>query len=139
MKHHVAVYLENGELTEFKREAARRRISLSRYLKERLLESADAVPQPGAAAAPADEKALDKIVRTAVLRELKPLAGQLNLLTAMLDQFALSVLINLPELAEAQRQSAITAGRRRHQGWRTAVSELMEEGLPQHSAAGAEA
>ena len=73
-----------------------------------------------------------------MLRELRPCVNQLNLLTAMLDQFALSVLMNLPELAEAQKPQAIAAGRRRHQGWREAVAELLQENLPQSAAAGVE-
>lgn len=138
MKRHVAVYLEDGELMEFRREASRRRISLSRYLKERLIETAESsASQQRAAGSPVDEKNFEKMVRTTVLRELRPCVNQLNLLTAMLDQFALSVLMNLPELAEAQKPQAIAAGRRRHQGWREAVAELIQENLPQSAADGA--
>jgi hypothetical protein len=116
MKHHVAVYLE-----------------------ERLVETGESpASQRGAAVALIDEKNLDKIVRAAVLRELRPFVNQLNLLTAMLDQIALSVLMNLPEIAEAQKPQAIAAGRWRHQGWRESVAELMQENLPQAAADGAE-
>lgn len=36
MRPRVAIYLREEELTQIRREAARRRVSLSRYLKERV-------------------------------------------------------------------------------------------------------
>lgn len=131
MKRHVAVYLENDELARFQREADRRRISLSRYLKERLTEApGDGLIEPAALRQPplaANEKALEKTVRAAVARELKPVVEHLDLLAAMLDRFALSMLIHTAEIPEVQKKQAIASGKRRHQGWRTEVEEVLKE------------
>lgn len=127
MKRHVAVYLEDAEIARLRSEAAKRRISLSRHLKERLTDSPVSDVSEESGPAPLDEKALERAVRAALMREVKAMAGQMNLLTAMLDQLALSLLINLPEIVEAHKQQAITAGKRRHQGWRAAVEELLRE------------
>ena len=141
MKRHVAVYLENDELARFQREADRRRISLSRYLKERLTEPPAGGDQIEAAALmhpplATNEKALEKTVRAAVARELKPVVEHLDLLAAMLDQFALSMLIHTAEIPEAQKKQAIASGKRRHQGWRTEVEEVLKEtGLIEDSSA----
>lgn len=141
MKRHVAVYLEDDELARFQREADRRRISLSRHLKERLTEppAGDGQIDPAAFVQPtlaANEKILERTVRIAVARELKPIVEHLNLLTAMLDRFALSILIHTPELPEAQKKQAIASGKRRHQGWRTEVEEVLREtGLIEESPA----
>jgi hypothetical protein len=141
MKRHVAVYLESDELARFQREADRRRISLSRYLKERLTEppSGDEQIEPTMltqSSPAANEKLVEKTVRAAVARELKPIVEHLNLLAAMLDRFALSMLIHTPEIPEAQKKQAIASGKRRHLGWRTEVEEMLKEtGLVEDSSA----
>ncbi len=43
----------------------------------------------------------------------------------MLDQFALTMLINTPEIIEAKKDQAIAAGERRHRGWQRAVEQLL--------------
>ncbi len=52
---------------------------------------------------------------------------RLGILTAMLDQFALTMLINTPEIAESKKEQAIAAGERRHRGWQRAVQQLLME------------
>ena len=54
------------------------------------------------------------------------MARQLTTLLTMLDQFALSMLIHLPEIPESQRKQAIAAGDRRHRGWRFEVEEILK-------------
>ena len=49
----------------------------------------------------------------------------------MLDQFALTMLINTPEIAESKREQAIVAGERRHRGWQGAVEQLLRDLHPE--------
>src|SRR5260370_38302138 len=97
MKRHLAIYVEEHEFARLKEEAGRRRISLSRYLHDRLLESEDAMQfehRPVRAIANlADESGT---TRAALAEELKAPSRQVGILTGMLDQFARATTRNTP-------------------------------------------
>jgi hypothetical protein len=133
MRRQVATYLNEEEFQQLARQAARRNVSLSRYVKERLLKAdegsgaeteAEAIAE--AIVTAAERRFADGIDRS-IARALKPLAQRLCSITAMLDQFALTMLINTPEIAESKKEQAIAAGERRHRGWQRAVQQLLME------------
>ncbi len=129
MKRHLAIYVEEHEFVRLKDEASRRRISLSRYVHDRLIQNLEAVEfenqSPGRTihAMPNDNTG----TRAALAEELKPLSRQMGILTAMVDQFVLTMLINMPEIPESRNEQAIAAGQRRHRGWQRAVEQLLTD------------
>jgi hypothetical protein len=131
MRRQLTAYVSEEDFARLKHEAEERRTSLSRHIKERLLESTRSLdPESGAPALfeaemAAFEKRIIDANRAAIVRSHRPIIEQLNTLVAMVDQFVLSALIHLPEIPEAQRQQAIAAGERRHRGWRLEVEDLL--------------
>jgi hypothetical protein len=143
MRRQVATYVTDEEFQQLARQAARRNVSLSRYVKEHLLKADD-----GSGTEPTDNMAVEAVVgaaerrfaeavERAVTRALKPLSQRIGIVTAMLDQFALTMLINTPEVADNKKEQALAAGERRHRGWQRAVEQLLREIEPE--AAGASA
>lgn len=137
MRRQVATYVTDEEFKELSRQAARSNVSLSRYVKERLLTADDAsgaephgVMAMDAIVAAAERRFAERVER-AVNRALKPLSQRVGILTAMLDQFVLTMLINTPEVAENRIEQAIAAGERRHRGWQRAVEQLLREMHPE--------
>jgi hypothetical protein len=132
MKHKVTVYLTDEELAELRKEARRRRLSLSRYMTERL-DSAQDYPGGGVGAlsagelSPATEERLIENLRKAVGTRADVVAERLQTLIVMLDQFALSMLISTPEIGDSKKEQALAAGERRHHGWRRAVQARLDE------------
>jgi len=136
MRRQVATYLNEEEFQQVARQAAGRKVSLSRHVKERLLkadEGSGAVIEAEAIVAAAERRLAGGVER-ALASALKPLVKRLGILTAMLDQFALTMLINTPEIAEAKKDQAIMAGERRHRGWQRAVEQLLSETPPEVAA-----
>ncbi len=132
MRRKVTVYLTDEELSQMRRAAARRRLSLSRHMMERLISAEheeNAVALNGGELAA--EQGFAKAVEAAVGRAVRPLSQNLGILTAMLDQLALSMLINTPEVPEAKREQALAVGERRHHGWRLAVEDLLRQMHPE--------
>lgn len=129
MRPKITIYVTDQELAELRREAARRRLSISRYAKERLLpqdlevhaEARHAQPMPAA------ERHLLEAVRGAVAGGNRSVLDQLSTLIVMLDQFAFSALMHLAEIPEAQKQRARAAAERRHREWQGRVTELLRE------------
>jgi len=137
MRRQVATYLNEEEFQQLARLAAGRKVSLSRYVKDRLLKAdegsgaesqADAIAE--AIVRSAERRFTDGVERS-MFGALKPLAKRLGMLTAMIDQFALTMLINTPEVIEAKKDQAIAAGERRHRGWQRAVEQLLREQHPE--------
>jgi hypothetical protein len=137
MRRQVATYLNEEEFHQLSRQAAGRKVSLSRHVKERLLRveggsgaetEAEVIAEAIVTAA---ERRLADGVDRSIARALKPLAQRLGSITAMLDQFALTMLINTPEVAESRKEQAIAAGERRHRGWKRAVEQLLLEIHPE--------
>jgi hypothetical protein len=129
MRPRVVVYLSADELAQLRREAGRRRLSLSRYTKERLtLQDQGAAPALHDGAFPMlNEKRLAEIVRGAVMGDGRPVAEQLRTLMVMLDQFVLSALSRLPEIPEAQKKQALAVGERRHRDWQREVEDILRQ------------
>ncbi len=129
MKRHLAIYVEEHEFVRLKEEASRRRISLSRYVHDRIVQNLEAMEfenQSPGRTIPA--MANDNTgTRAALAEELKPLSRQMGILTAMVDQFVLTMLINMPEIPESRNEQAIAAGERRHRGWQRAVEQLLTD------------
>ena len=128
MRRQISTYVTEDEFNQLHLEAAEHGISVSRYIKEKLVRSGG---RSGAtisdARFAASEKRVIESLRTAITNGVRPLAQQLTTLLTMLDQFALSVLIHTPEIPEAQRKQAIAAGERRHRGWRAEVEEHLKQ------------
>lgn len=133
MRRQLTAYVSEEDFERLKHEAEQRRISLSRYIKERLVEpthpfgaNADAAGLSEAQMAAFEKRIIDA-TRAAIVRSRRPIIEQLNTLVVMLDQFVLSALIHLPEVAEEQRKQAIAAGERRHRGWRLEVEDTLKQ------------
>lgn len=131
MRRQVSTYVTEGEFQQLHQEAEEHGISVSRYIKEKLVSSGGLT---GAIISDsrlrASEKRIIASLRTAITNSARPLAQQLTTLLTMLDQFALSVLIHTPEIPEGQRKQAIAAGERRHHGWRAEVEEHLKQMEP---------
>jgi hypothetical protein len=125
MRPRVVVYVSADELAHMRREAARWRVSLSRYAKERLTPVQDAA---GAAAAalndtPRREDGLHKLI----VERAEGLGDNLRTVIVMLDQLVMSTLTHLAEIPAAQQQERLAAGARRHASWRQEAARLIEE------------
>jgi hypothetical protein len=134
VRRQLTAYLSEEEFHRLRDEADERGITLSRYVKERLFQSEGGSGLTFSdATLAAAEKRIIQASRASTAETLKPLAQQLTTLLAMVDQFALSMLIHLPEIPEAQRKQALASGQRRHRGLRAEVEETlkrMEEPSP---------
>lgn len=134
MRRKVTVYLNDEELGQLRREAGRGRVSLSRYLKERML----APDQAGSGvatcpAAPEVEKRVSEAMRSAIKGGNQEVLAQLNALVLMVDEFVLRALIQLPDIPVAQQQERAAAGARRHRDWQEKVEELIEQSRAQNA------
>jgi hypothetical protein len=140
MRRQLATYVNEEEFQQLARQAAGRHVSLSRYVKERLLNTPEGSVGEASPEALAEtlvtvlERRLPDGLERVLVRALKPLWQRLDTLTAMLDQFALTMLINTPEIGTDMKQQALAAGERRHRGWHKAVAELMREIHPEADA-----
>jgi hypothetical protein len=128
VRRQVTAYLSEEEFVRLRDEADERGITLSRYIKERLFQSdgSGGLTFSDAQLAAA-EKRIIEAGRVSAIQSQKPVAQQLTTLLAMLDQFALS---HLPEIPEAQRKQALASGARRHRGWRAEVEETLKQMEP---------
>jgi hypothetical protein len=124
----VSTYVTEEEFKQLYQEAEEYGISMSRYIKEKLVSSGG---RSGATISDAwlaaSEKRVIESLRIAITNSAQSLAQQLTALLTMLDQFVLSVLIHTPEIPEPKRKQAIAAGERRHRGWRAEVEEHLKQ------------
>jgi hypothetical protein len=125
----ITIYVTDQELAGLKREATHRRLSISRYAKERLLPQDLEVPGEGrhGQVPPAAENRLVEAVRGAVAGGNRSVLDQLNTMIVMLDQFALTVMMHLAEIPEVQRERTRATADRRHRDWQLRVEELLRE------------
>lgn len=131
MRRQLTAYVTDEEFSQLRIEAEERGISLSRYIKERLVQTTGRAGMAiSDAKLAASEKKIIDAQRTAISQVLKPIAQQLTMVLTMLDQFALSMLIHTPEIPESQRKQALAAGERRHRGWRAEVEEIVKRMEP---------
>jgi hypothetical protein len=110
MRPRVAIYVTDEELKQIRREAARRRVSLSRYLKERFLPTEFEQAPDGAALGPETEKRLADAVRRAADAHSRKMLDQMSTLIVMVDQLA-----------------ARTLGEAHHHDWQQQVEILVRE------------
>jgi hypothetical protein len=146
MRRKITVYLTDEELAQLRKEATRRRVSLSRYMTEQMAPARD---QPdgeppaliGGVLPAALEKRLAESVRRTVAERTDGLAENLRTVMVMLDQLVLSTLTHLPEIPDAQKQQRIAAGEQRHREWERQCETLLRQlrrdsGTEERSAAG---
>ena len=130
MRRQISTYVAEEEFKQLHQDAEEHGISVSRYIKEKLVSSGGvtgAIISDSRLAA--GEKRIIESLRI-ITNSVRPLALQLTTLLTMLDQFALSVLIHTPEIPEEQRKQAIAAGERRYRGWRVEVEEHLKKMEP---------
>jgi hypothetical protein len=116
----VVMYVTADELARIRQEAARRRISLSRYAKERLTPSIQDEDDRGGAA-----ERLAGSMRKTLTERTDGLADYLRTLIVMLDQLVRSTLTHLPEISEAQKERVLVSGERRYRDWQQEVEGLL--------------
>jgi hypothetical protein len=132
VKSKVTVYITSEELALLRKEAARRRVSVSRYAKERLVFADDEFSGQLARAdgyglsAKAEQRLADG-VRKAFSARTDELAEHLKTVMVMLDQLARTTLIHLPEVSATQHKERMAAGERRHSEWQGQVAELLRQ------------
>ncbi|MGO9268374.1 MAG: hypothetical protein ACLQBA_26400 [Candidatus Binataceae bacterium] len=127
MRPRVVVYVSADELAQMRREAARRRVSLSRYAKERLTPSPEASGAALNGGGSAAEQRRDDGLQKLILERAEGLGDNLRTLIVMLDQLVLSTLTHLPEIPMAQQAERLAAGARRHASWRQEAARLIEQ------------
>lgn len=128
MKPKVTVYMSAEELAQLKKAAARRRLSVSRYAKERLVPSGtETIVESEGAIAEAGERRLIDQLRKAIAARHDGLAENLRTVMVMLDQLVRSTLTHLPEIPAAQHKECMAAGERRHRDWQHQVELLLRQ------------
>jgi len=137
MRSRITVYLSDAQLEYLRRGAAKRRRSLSSYVTDCLVDyHVDTAPSSDSQAESAPpfsvllrdtEERIGAEIENRVSRASARFSKELMVLTAMLDRFVLSTLVNTPEVPETNRSKAITSGERRYRNWREAVTELLDQ------------
>ncbi len=127
----VSCYLSIEEAARFKDAASASKISLSRYLRQCLLDyerlSDNDTRAPSVFALIEMEQRLARSIEVQS-RRVNSLYHELHLLFAMVDRLAFVSLVHLPEIPTELRESTLTAGIRLYNNWRSAVMELTESG-----------
>jgi hypothetical protein len=127
----VSCYLSIEEAARFKDAASANKVSLSRYLRqclldyERLIDNGSRAPN-GYALIEMEQRLARSIEVQS--RRVNSLYHELRLLFAMVDRLAFVSLVHLPEIPAELRESTLTAGTRLYNNWRSAVMELTESG-----------
>ncbi len=127
----VSCYLSLEEAARFRESAAANKVSLSRYLRqclldyERLIDDGNRAPN-GFALIEMEERLARSIEVQS--RRVNSFYHELHVLFAMVDRLAFISLVHLPEIPAELRESALTAGTRLYNNWRSAVMELTESG-----------
>jgi len=127
----VSCYLSIEEAARFKDAASGCKISLSRYLRQCLLDyerlSGNDTRAPSGFALIEMEQRLAHSIEVQS-RRLNSLYHESHVLFAMVDRLAFVSLVHLPEIPAGLRETALTAGTRLYNNWRHAVMELTENG-----------
>ncbi len=125
----VSCYLSIEEAARFKDAASASKISLSRYLRQCLLDyerlSSNDTRAPSRFALIEMEQRLARSIEVQS-RRINSLYHELHVLFAMVDRLAFISLVHLPEIPTELRENALTAGTRLYNNWRNAVMELTE-------------
>ncbi len=125
----VSCYLSIEEADRFRDAASANKVSLSRYLRQCLLDherlSDEGSRAPNGFALVEMEERLARSIEVQSQR-LNSLYHELHVLFAMVDRLAFVSLVHLPEIPAELRESALTAGTRLYNNGRNAVMELTE-------------
>ena len=125
----ISCYLSIVEAAHFREAAAANKLSLSRYLRQCLLDYErlrnNGTQAPNGFALIEMEQRLARGIE-AQSRRLNSLYHELHVLFAMVDRLAFISLVHLPEIPAELRETALTAGTRLYNNWRHAVMELTE-------------
>jgi len=124
----VSCYLSLEEAAHFREAAAANKVSLSRYLRQCLLDYErliDGSRAPNGFALVEIEQRVARSIE-AQSRRVNSLCHELHVLLAMVDRLAFVSLVHLPEIPAELRERALTAGTRLYNNWRHAVMELTE-------------
>jgi hypothetical protein len=134
LRRQLTAYIGDDDFDRLKEEADEAGLSLSRYIKERLVRpnGSTAVSLSEAKLA-ASEKRIIEANRAHMTQALRSLNKRITMLLAMLDQFALSMLTHLPEIPGAQHEQALASGERRHRGWRLEVEDSLRQMEPRNA------
>jgi hypothetical protein len=116
-------------------QAAQRRLSLSRYMKECLLgEEQQPRPQVDSENGHAVLEALFRESEQRISQRcaanpegFREVLSRLSLIATMLDQLARTMLIHTPEIPKDQQEKAGASGERRHRNWQRVVADMVKE------------
>src|SRR5208282_4475951 len=129
----VSCYLSLEEAAHFREAASASKVSLSRYLRQCLLDYErlidDRSRAPNGFALVEMEQRLARSIEVQS-RRVNSLYHELHVLFAMVDRLAFISLVHLPEIPAELRESALRAGTRLYNNWRHAVMELTETDSP---------
>jgi hypothetical protein len=130
--HHIACYVNADEYAHLKEQAVKRHLSLSTYVKGCLLGQHE--PLPFTKETKAGKSDVEILLRQSERRiaeltraKTGEVLDQVAVLAAMLDRFALTMLIHTSEIPQEQRKPAAASGERRHQNWRRAVNNIVKD------------
>jgi hypothetical protein len=130
-------YVTEQEYVRVSAQAAKRRLTLSRYMKECLL-GEEQQPRPQVDNENRQVAVLEALFRESECRisqrsaaatgeSFREVLSRLSLIATMLDQFARTMLIHTPEIPKDQQENAGASGDRRHRNWQRVVADMIKE------------
>jgi hypothetical protein len=134
LRRQLTAYIGDDDFDRLKEETDEAGVSLSRYIKERLVcSNGSAAVSLSDIKLAASEKRIIEANRAYITQTNRSLNKKITMLLAMLDQFALSMLTHLPEIHEAHHEQALASGERRHRGWRLEVEDCFRQMDPRNT------
>lgn len=144
MRRRLTFYVTEEQLGYLRREAARRRRSLSSYVADCVLEyhqqplradrlsEAPSTPPFDVLLRESEQRMVGVITKKSA-SEVVQITKRLISLAAMLDRFVMSMLIHTPEVPPPRQTDAVSSAERRYRNWRQAVTEMLDE-IDEHQA-----
>src|SRR5438270_7409488 len=123
----VSCYMTVEEAARFREAAASSKVSLSRYLRQCLLDYrrvTEDLSKPNAFALAETEERLSRGIDAQSSR-LAALDAQVQVLSSMIDRLAFISFVHLPEVSAEKREAALASGTKLYEHWRRAVSDLI--------------
>jgi hypothetical protein len=125
----VSCYLSTEEADRFREAASANKVSLSRYLRQCLLDYERLIDNGSRTANGFELIEMEQRLACSIeaqSRRVNSLYHELHVLFAMVDRLAFISLVHLPEIPAELHENALTAGTRLYNNWRHAVIELTE-------------